>query len=334
MVHRLHTALCETLGIEVPICQAPIGSAGGPELAAAVSGAGGLGSMALTWTSIRGVRAHIQAVRAAAPDRPFAANFVLDFPVEDILRAALDEGVPIISTFWGDPATVHDHIAAAGALHLHTVGSVDEARRAVGAGVDVVVAQGWEAGGHVRGSVTTLCLVPDVVDAITPVPVIAAGGIADGRALAAVLTLGAGAAWLGTRFVAAEESRAHDVYRREILRADAQRATYTQCFDGGWPDAPHRVLRNSTLTVWEAAGRPTGLARPGVGDVLAREDNGSEQHRYDDTPPLRGMTGDLEALALYAGQGVALIDSIEPAAGIIERIASEALAALRGREGF
>jgi nitronate monooxygenase/enoyl-[acyl-carrier protein] reductase II len=139
--------------------------------------------------------------------RPFGANLVLDFPVGDLLTVCLDEGVPIISTFWGDPSLVNARIRRAGALHLHRVGEVDEA---VARGADVVVARGWEAGGHIRGATTTMALVPAVVDAVAPVPVMAAGGIADGRGVAAALALGAQAVVLGTRFLATAEAETHE----------------------------------------------------------------------------------------------------------------------------
>ena len=129
------------------------------------------------------------------------------------LAAALEEGERIVSRFWGDPAPYADTIHKSGALLLQTVGSVDEARRALHAGADVLVAQGWEAGGHVRGESTTLALVPAVVDVAGEVPVVAAGGIADGRGLAAALALGAAGAMIGTRFLAAEDADTHRRYR-------------------------------------------------------------------------------------------------------------------------
>jgi NAD(P)H-dependent flavin oxidoreductase YrpB (nitropropane dioxygenase family) len=129
----------------------------------------------------------------------------------------LREAVPVVSTFWGDPAPVSRRIRDAGALHMHTVGSVPEARHAADCGVDVIVAQGWEAGGHVRGTTTTMVLVPSVVDAVGPVPVMAAGGISDGRGVAAALVLGAQGAWLGTRFLAAAQAGAHPMYQDRLV---------------------------------------------------------------------------------------------------------------------
>lgn len=253
---RLHTPLCDQLGLDVPIVQAPIGAVSTPELAAAVAEAGGLGMLALTWMSVDEAVRRVRRVRELT-NRSFAVNLVLDFPVDDVLEACLEERVPIVSTTWGDPASAIARIHACGALHLHTVSTSDEARTAAAVGVDVIVAQGWEAGGHVRGTISTLVLTPAVVDAIAPTPVIAAGGIGDGRGLAAALTLGAQAGWLGTRFLTATEAATHDVYRQRVLEASEDDSMHTGCFDGGWPDAPHRVLVNSTLREWNNAGSPS-----------------------------------------------------------------------------
>jgi len=304
--------------------QAPIGSASTPELVAAVSNAGGLGMLALTWTTPERARQRIRRVRELT-ERPFGVNLVLDFPVDDKLAVCRQERVPVVSTSWGDPAGFARPIQDAGALHLHSVGSAAQARRAVDAGVDIIVAQGWEAGGHVSGLVATLPLVPAVVDAVAPVPVIAAGGIADGRGLAAVLALGAQAGWLGTRFLTAAETMTHAVYRERVLAATGEDAVHTMCFDGGWPGAAHRAIRNSTLAAWEAAGRPAAPDRPGEGDVLATDATGRVEHlRYGDMMPLPGMAGDVEAMALYAGQSAGLVNDLAPAADIVARIVHEA----------
>lgn len=319
----LRTVLCERLGIGLPVIQAPVGSAAGPDLAAAVSEAGGLGMLALTWQSPERARRTIRRTRELTT-RPFGANLVLDFPVDDLLTVCLEEEVPIISTFWGDPSPVNARIREAAALHLHTVGEVAEAVHAVADGVDVVVAQGWEAGGHVRGSTSTMALVPAVVDAVGPVPVVAAGGIADGRGVAAALALGAQGVMLGTRFLAAAEAATHEVYRRHLINADGVDAVYTRCFDGGWPHAPHRALRNATLRRWEAAGSPQAPHRPGEGDVVAVDAADRNHYRYEDLIPLPGMRGDLDDMALYAGQSVHLVHEVFPAARLIHDMAVQA----------
>jgi NAD(P)H-dependent flavin oxidoreductase YrpB (nitropropane dioxygenase family) len=322
----MRTALCERLGIDFPVIQAPIGGASGPELAAAVSGAGGLGSISLTGHRADAVRERIEVVRRRT-DRPFVANFILSYAIEEAFAAALAARAPIVSLFWGDPRPWAPRVHDAGALLMVTVGSVEEAGSAVAAGADVIVAQGWEAGGHVRGSVATLALVPAVVDAVAPVPVIAAGGIADGRGLAAALALGAGAAWIGTRFVAAAEAGVHPLYREAVLAAAAADTHYSRLYDGTWPDAPGRVLRNTTVAAWEAAGCPAPGARPGEGEVVARDAEGPI-HRYDAVTPRPDIVGDIEAMSLWAGQGVGLVRRQQPAAAIVAELVAEARAAM------
>lgn len=327
MTAGLRTPLCERLGIDMPIVQAPIGSGAAPQLVAAVAGAGGLGMLALTWRGPERARRDIALVRRLTA-RPFAVNLVLDFPVADTLSVSLDEGVPIISTFWGDPAPVTPQIHQAGALHMHTVGSVTEAVDAAAHGVDIIVAQGWEAGGHVRGMTTTMVLVPAVVDAVGPLPVMAAGGIGDGRGVAAALSLGAQGVWLGTRFLATSEAFTHDIYRQHVVAATAEDSAYTRCFDGGWPGAAHRALRNPTLRRWEDAGSPPGPRRPGEGDVVAVDAAGGLHHRYEDLMPLPGMTGQLADMALYAGQSAQLVHDVRPAARTVHDIAAQAAATI------
>src|SRR5215475_1668163 len=265
----MRTPLCQRLGIAVPIIQAPMGGVVGPALAAAVSNAGGLGMLVLWRADAQEMRRQIREMRALT-SRPFGVNLNLNFPQEERLAVCLEEKVPVISLFWRDPPVLVDRAKASGAVVLHTVGSAQDARRAVDCGVDVVIAQGWEAGGHVRGTVATLPLIPAVVDAVAPVPVVAAGGIADGRGLAAALSLGAAGAWIGTRFLASREAAIHPRYRERLLQASENDTVFLEnLFDIRWPNAPHRTLRNRTVEVWEAAGRPPSGERPGEGDTIA-----------------------------------------------------------------
>ena len=246
---------------------------------------------------------------------------LLDKDVYDKLNICLDEGVKIVSLFWG---ALHNYIETshqAGAVVMHSVGSVSEAREAAGA--DAIVAQGWEAGGHVRGTVTTVILVPAVVDAVAPVPVVAAGGIADGRGIAAALALGASGVCLGTRFVASEEALAHNMYKQRLLAADVEDTVYSTLFDIGWENAPHRTLRNSTFDMWEKAGYPPSGKRPNEGEVIAHRVDGTPVMRYSISMPLETMQGDAERLALYAGQSVGLVKDIKPAAIIVQQLKRE-----------
>ena len=322
----MRTALTARLGIELPIVQAPMGGASNPALAAAVSQAGGLGMLALSWHPPQAVRAAIRQTRELT-DKPFGVNLVLAFPQAERLAICLEEGVPVISFFWGDPAPHVGACHAAGAAVTSTVASAEAACAAAAAGVDVVVAQGLEAGGHVLGEVGTLPLVRAVAEAVD-IPVVAAGGITDGRGLAAALTLGAAGVWIGTRFLATAEAGIHPRYQARLLTAGEGDTFHSALFDGGWPNAPHRVLRNATVEAWEAAGRPASGARPGEGEVLATS-GGREIRRYASATPGPDAKGDIEALSLWAGQGVGQVREVKPAADVVREIAAEARAVLR-----
>jgi nitronate monooxygenase len=314
----MRTPLCELLGIEQPIVLAPMVDV--PAIAAAVSNAGALGMVTLTWSADVGA---VVRETAALTAQPLGGNLVLTSDRHDRLDQALDAGLRIISFFLGDPAPYVETVHDAGGIVMHTVGSAEEARRAVASGVDVVVAQGWEAGGHVGSMVGTLPLVPAVVDAVAPVPVIAAGGIGDARGVAAVFALGAQAAWVGTRFLMAGEMPIHEDYRRRLVAAaETDPEWYPNLYDVGWPDSPHRALRNSTAAAWEAAGCPPDDQRPGIGDVIAHLASGEAIVRYEGAPPMVGTTGDIEALSMWAGQSVALARERQSAAEIVDELTS------------
>lgn len=327
----METSVTRLLGVEHPIIQAPIGGLSVPALAGAVSSAGGLGMMAITWMSPDEIRAAVAAVRAIT-DRPFGVNIIIDEhdePQDDRVGVALEAGVPVISFFWGDPARYVDRVHAAGAKATLTVAAAEEARRAVDAGIDVIVAQGWEAGGHVWGQVSTLALVPAVVDAVAGgAPVVAAGGITDGRGLAAVRALGAQAAWMGTRFVASEEAPAHPDWKARLIGAQETDTYYSSLFDVGWPDAPHRTLRNRTIDDWLAAGSPPSGQRPGEGEVLATRPDGSEVVRYTSVSARDSLVGRIDDLSLWCGQGVGLVRDVLPAGEIVRQTVAEAEAIL------
>ncbi len=319
----MNTVLQELLGIQVPIIQAPIGLGAGAPLAAAVSNAGGLGTVSISGRDEEDCRRVVGETRALT-SKPFAANFILAYPYEGMLDICLQEGVAAVSLFWGDPGPLVSKIHEAGSIIVMQVGSVDEARRAADSGVDIIAAQGFEAGGHVRGEVATMALTPSVVDAVAPVPVVTAGGVGDGRGLAAALALGAVGAWIGTRFLFSEEASLHPVYVEHLLGAAAADTVHTKLFDAGWPGVPHRVLRNSTLTEWEKAGRPPPGQRPGEGDILAMNSEGGDIVRYEPYTVGVDFQGDIEALSLWAGQCVGLARRRQPAAEIVREISDEA----------
>jgi nitronate monooxygenase len=244
-----------------------------PRLAAAVSNAGALGMLTLTWSDDAGA---VVRETAELTTRPFCGNLVLTEDRHRRLDQALEAGLRIVSLFMGDPGGYIEQVHDAGGIVLHTVGTAEEARRAVASGVDVIVAQGWEAGGH-----------------------------------------------LGTRFLLAQEMPIHEDYRSRLIAAaetDAQR--YADLYSVGWPDSPHRALRNSTADAWQAAGCPPLAQRAGQGDVIAHFASGEAIVRYEPAPPMAGTTGDIEALSMWAGQSVALAGKSQPAADIVAELTS------------
>jgi nitronate monooxygenase len=328
---QLTTTLTDALGLDVPIVQAPIGSATCPALAATVADAGALGMLAVTWRDEETTRKVITETNHRT-DGVFGVNVVADSDAKDVptethVEVCLDEGIDVFSFSFGDAAPYIEQIHSHDGTVLQTVGSAAEAKAAVDAGVDVLVAQGWEAGGHVQSTVATLPLVPRVVDAVPDTPVIAAGGIADGRGIAAVLTLGAAGAWLGTRFLATEEAHVHRLYRQRVLRADESETVYSALFDEGWPDVPHRVLENTTTADWKAAGQPE-TERPGEGEVVAETDDGTPIRRYEDSLAVPGIDGAVEELPLYAGQSAGLTQKEQPADELVATLAEETTEAL------
>lgn len=319
----LSTPLTYLLGINVPVIQAPIGSFSCPELASSVSEAGGLGMLALSWDSLSSCRQKISATQHLTK-APFGINLVLEWDQTVRLDTCLEAGVKVVSFFWGDASQYISRAHNGGAKAIVVVGSSKEARSAADAGADAVVCQGFEAGGHVRGVAGSIVLIPTIVDAVAPVPVIAAGGLADGRGLAAALSLGATGVWMGTRFSASSESRAHLEFKKRLTDAGESDTEYICLFDGGWPNAPHRVLRNSTVDVWDNAGRPKTGMRPNEKQAIGQSASGNFILRYDDTPPVAGMSGDWEACALYAGQSTSIIREIQSARSIVKDIVHEA----------
>jgi NAD(P)H-dependent flavin oxidoreductase YrpB (nitropropane dioxygenase family) len=261
--------------------------------------------------------------------RPFGINLNLIWPQEERLAIGIDEGVRIVHFFWGDPGHLVKRAHDSGLVVMQTVGTALEARKAVDAGVDIVVAQGVEAGGHVWGTVSTMARVPAVVDAVGSTPVFAAGGIADGRGPAAVLALGAAAGWIGTRFLGSSEANIHRVYRDRLLAADGSDTYLGTVFDIGWPpDAPGRTLRNKTIIGWEEAGCPAKGSRPGEGEIVAKSAVSGDIRRYQATLPAPNTSGDLDAMAMWAGQSVGLVRDVKPAAAIVKDIWAEAKATI------
>lgn len=311
--------LLDILQVEKPILSAPMAGAAGPELVAAVCNAGGYGVIPLWGRSKEQVATGIDELRELT-DRNFAVNLNLSFPHEDQLEMCIAKGVHGVSLFWGMEPSVIARAKAGGLTVLMSVGNAQEAKTAAQAGADVIVAQGWEAGGHVWGQVSTIALIPAVVDAVK-VPVVAAGGIADGRGMAAAMMLGASGVWIGTRLLASSEATIHEVYRNRILQASETDTQWAHdLYHVGWPDAPHRALSNSTSRAWVEAGCSEPGNRPNEKEQIGQRPNGDPVVRYQSYTPLPETSGDVEAMSLWSGQGVSLVREVIPAADIVEEV--------------
>jgi NAD(P)H-dependent flavin oxidoreductase YrpB (nitropropane dioxygenase family) len=310
----IRTRLCDVLGIEHPICLGGMGSIYSPDLVGAVSQAGGLGAMGCHRLDPGQIHVAASAIRQRT-DRPFALNFLIFEATEECFSAALQERPPAMAFAWPRP---HDDLKSwvgrahdVGAKVTFMAGGVAEAKKAADAGADVIVAQGTEGGGHVSWT-ATMALVPMVVDAVAPVPVVAAGGFADGRGLAAALSLGADGILLGTRFLATVESPLHPNFKQAIVESTGEDTALTEIPDIAqatvWPGAMSRSKRNRFIERW--SGREWAL-RQHQADALAAIVDARRR-------------GDVDEAPLSMGQDAGLIREILPAGEIVRRIAAEA----------
>jgi NAD(P)H-dependent flavin oxidoreductase YrpB (nitropropane dioxygenase family) len=316
----LRTRFTDLVGCTVPIQQAPIGGCASPRLAAAVAEAGGLGMVSVTGDPPAVVAAQLDQARQLSAG-PIGAHFFLlmvdrESAPESVAAAA--ERAPVVDFFYADPdPTLVEIVHAAGALASWQIGSAEEARAAADAGCDFVIAQGIEAGGHVRGQIGLFALLDAVLSAVD-LPVLAAGGIGTGRALAAVLAAGADGARIGTRFVAAEEAEAHPRYVEALIASQPSDTVRSDTFALDYPGAPHRALRSSVEAAQDFQGDvvgefvdPTGGARVPV-------------RRFQKLTITRHMTGAIEAMPHWAGESVRGVTRVQPAAEIVRELAEEA----------
>ncbi|KAA0997763.1 nitronate monooxygenase [Paraburkholderia panacisoli] len=321
------TALTKALDLRVPVLAGPLGRGTSAEFLAAVAASGSFGFTALMHMPEETVSGELAKMSRATNGR-FGANLTLVVDQRKRLAAALEAGVRVFSMWQGDLEPYVRIIKDAGGLVFWTVGTPEEAARAKDIGVDFIVSQGRESGGHLVGSAPTMSLLPSIVDAARGVPVVAAGGIAEGRGLVAAMALGACGVWMGTRFVASRESANHRGYKERVVAARATDLVETRLFDAGWQESPHQVIRNSTFTRWEEAGRPASGQRPGEGEAISRFPNGKPLYRYDVAAAWDAMEGDWEASPLYAGATVELIHDVKSVAEIVGEIEATAEAAL------
>jgi nitronate monooxygenase len=310
----LYTPACDLLGCRYPIVLAGMGGVARAELVAAVTAAGGFGFLGMVRESPALIRQEVEAVRRAGHQR-FGVNLIPAATppalLEAELAAVIELGVPVVCLFWDVDAHVVRRLREAGILAVYQVGSVAEAQAAERAGAQLIIAQGVEAGGHVRGTRPLWRLLPEVCEVVT-VPVLAAGGMTDGADLVAAMGLGAQGIVLGTAMIATPESFAHDVHKRRLLAAGADDTVLTHAFHINWPkDAAVRVL--ATEVTAGARGDPFGPDRTVIG-----EEEGRPIYLFSTDSPLRTMTGEFEAMALYAGQGVGRLDRL---VGASQRVA-------------
>lgn len=319
------------LGLDTGIVQAPMGpDISGPALVAAVANAGGLGILRAPSQDRPDLLKKMVAATRQLTSKPFGVGVILAFPHGKSLKDIYAEKVGFLQISWGDfPKERVDEAHAAGVKVLHQVGSVEEALKAAEAGVDAIIAQGIEAGGHVQSQVGLLTILPAVVDAVKGynIPVIAAGGIVDGRGYVAALALGAQGICMGTRFLVTTESYAHPLYKQKIVEVDDASSTeYTHVFGRArWPGAAHRVLKTPFFETWKnkIAADENEVGQPIIGSTTIFE-NEEEVPRFSGKVPNLTTQGDVESMALYAGMGSVHIREVISAASVIKGVLEEA----------
>jgi nitronate monooxygenase len=333
-IAMLKTKFTELVGCTVPIQQAGMGKLASPKLAAAVADAGGLGMISGVGSAPPEYVAKILDEIRRSTSGVFGANFIvagardeppgrLDPDFAKVLEVAASRA-RVVEYFYADPDPELVEIAhAGGALVCWQLGSREEAVAAERVGCDLIVAQGTEAGGHVRGKTGLLALLGEVLPAVH-VPVLAAGGIGSGRSMAAALAAGAAGVRVGTRFVAAEEAGAHPAYVERLVTAEARDTILTEAFSANWPDAPHRVLRSCVEAVERFRGVFVGeTAQPWAPDVRV------PMRPRDSFVADKTTTGDFAAMPLWAGESVDGVRGVRPAKEIVQELAGEAETLLR-----
>ena len=305
------TEFTHLVGCRHPLQQAGMGGSATPELAAAVSEAGALGMLGAGGIPAAAVNELLDRV-GSLTTAPVGVNFLMPF-VDPAAVEVAAERVRVVEFFYGEPdASLVERAHRGGAVVSWQVGSRREALQAVDAGADLVVAQGVEAGGHVRGQVGLLALLDEVIEAVDR-PVLAAGGIASAEAVAGVLAAGAAGARVGTRFLAATEANIHPAYLDALVQAEPEDTVLTTTFSLFWPDAPHRVLRSCIDAVDKISDPVAGYDGDPARPIPTRSP----------LPPGRDATGQIGAMALYAGQSVGRVHRAEPAADIVRELVSK-----------
>lgn len=304
-----------------------------PALAIAVTNAGGLGAIGCGFIPAEQLRATIKEIRAGVGDKPFNVNFITVFDNDALIQVCAEEKVPVVSFHWGHPSPENLKLLKdAGVSVWEQVGTVEDALAAQGMGIDVIVAQGWEAGGHNYGGLPTFVLVPTFRDALGPDQLIlAAGGIVDGRGVAAALCLGADGVWVGTRLVATPEANVHPEHHSRILSSTGTDTVRSSIFGPEMPDFnPMRLQRNRVVEEWTERLAEVPMDRSNEPEVGRTVFLGGEhiKRKFDVLLPVPETTGDWEEMPFLMGQAVGMIESVEPAGEVVKRMMAEADAIL------
>ena len=328
----ISTRFTKEYKVKFPFASAGLAFIGStPDLAVAVARAGGIGGIGTGPLGADVIRSIVRDVKKAT-DQPFHVNFITFMANEKKIRACVEEGVPIVSFHWGHPPKEFiDILQQANIKVWEQVGSVDAAKRAVDDGIDVVIAQGSEAGGHNFSTLPTFVLVPEIVDAVKPEMVLAAGGITTGAQVAAALCLGADGVWVGTRLVASKEAFAHQDYKERLIRAKGTETRLTSIFGPEWADFnPMRVVENSVVREFLGKEGQVPASTENEGVIGKTSLFGREQvlRRFTNFLPIPGTEGNFEEMPILAGQGVGMIRDIRPAEEIVKAMMGEAAATL------
>ena len=324
----LTTRFTDLVGCTVPIQQAGMGSPANPRLAAAVANAGGLG-MVSVFGIYGGPPDHVARMLDETRELTsgvYGANFIMKWVDPNLAHQTVKTAAahsPIVEFFYTEPdSALVEIVHSEGALAAWQIGSQEEAVAAVNAGCDFIIAQGIEAGGHVRGTIGLFSLLDQVLDAVD-IPVIAAGGIGSGRAMAAVLAAGADGVRVGTRFLAVPEAEVHPQYLESLIAAEAQDTQYTEAYSNGWADAPHRVLRSAVKAAETLEDETIGSAA----DTWNNERY--EVHRFQPGIVHKSAVGSIEAMSMWAGESVNGLRRSQTADEIIAELTNEAELYLR-----
>ncbi|MFB2934591.1 NAD(P)H-dependent flavin oxidoreductase [Aerosakkonemataceae cyanobacterium BLCC-F154] len=329
----LHTEISKNYALKAPIISAGMAFVATPPLAAAVSNAGGMGMLGAAMVPPEGLKQMIQSTRTLTA-KPFGVDFISEFVTDEHIQVCITEKVAVVVFFWSFPKQIWvERLQANGIRVWMEVGSISEANQARELGVDAIVAQGKESGGHNKAEASTFSLLPAICQTVAPIPVIAAGGIIDGKSLVAALSLGAEAVWCGTRFLTSLEANAHSEYKTKVLDANVGDTVRTTLFGPEWPGQNMRVIRNRVVKQWagkEAEAVKFASTNEIIGSTIM-DGQTIPLPKFSTMLPTPETTGDFEEMALTAGESSGNITELKPAGEIVKTMLNEAKETIQSR---